>query len=173
MDNSGAESIEVGQSVEQADMADETKNEICVYNSRYRHGVDEKRRVQIPSKWRPSKPGTEFTLIVWPKHKAGVCLRVLPPQEMAKLMAELDAMPADKRGSLKRQIGSQSTQVTLDSAGRITIPQDLADSANIKAEDEVVMVGLLDKFEIWNPKTHEAVKAADEVLSAQAFELME
>lgn len=92
---------------------------------------------------------------------------------MAKLMAELDAMPADKRGSLKRQIGSQSAQVTLDSAGRITIPQDLAESAKIDAEDEVVLVGLLDKFEIWNPKTHEAVKAADEVLSAQAFELME
>lgn len=156
-----------------ANMADEPKNEICVYNSRYHHGVDDKRRVQIPSKWRPSKPGTEFTLIVWPKHKAGVCLRVLPPQEMAKLMAELDAMPADKRGSLKRQIGSQSAQVTLDSAGRITIPQDLAESAKIDAEDEVVLVGLLDKFEIWNPKTHEAVKAADEVLSAQAFELME
>jgi MraZ protein len=151
----------------------ENLNEICVYNSRYRHGVDEKRRVQIPSKWRPSKPGTEFTLIVWPKHKAGVCLRVLPPTEMSKLMLELDAMSADKRGSLKRQIGSQSTQVTLDSAGRITIPQDLADAASIKAEDEVVMVGLLDKFEIWNPKTHEAVKVADEVLSAQAFELME
>ncbi len=154
-------------------MPDEKKNEICVYNSRFRHGVDEKRRVQIPSKWRPSQPGVEFTLIVWPRHKAGVCLRVLPPQEMTKLMAELDAMSADKRGSLKRQIGSQSAQVALDSAGRITIPQELADAADIKADEEVVMVGLLDKFEIWNPKTHEAVKAADEVLSAQAFELME
>ena len=142
MDNGGAESGEVGQSVE-CQYGQRTKNEICVYNSRYRHGVDEKRRVQIPSKWRPSKPGTEFTLIVWPKHKAGVCLRVLPPQEMAKLMAELDAMPADKRGSLKRQIGSQSTQVTLDSAGRITIPQELAERPDIKAEDEVVMVGCL------------------------------
>ena len=50
------------------------------YNSLYRHGVDEKRRVQIPAKWRPAKPGTELTLVLWPKAKEGPCLRVLPPQ---------------------------------------------------------------------------------------------
>jgi MraZ protein len=151
----------------------EEKNEISIYNARFEHRVDDKRRVQVPSKWRPSKAGMEFTVIVWPRHKAGVCLRVLPPQEMAKLMADLDAMPVEKRGPLKRQIGSESVQVTLDSAGRITIPQELADAADIKPEQQVMMVGLLDKFEIWNLKTHAAVKAADEVMSAQAFELME
>ena len=57
------------------------------YNSCYRHGVDEKRRVQIPAKWRPETDGTELTVILWPKHQAGACLRVLPPEEMAKLMA--------------------------------------------------------------------------------------
>ena len=31
--------------------------ETTLYNSSYRHGVDEKRRVQIPAKWRPTKPG--------------------------------------------------------------------------------------------------------------------
>jgi DNA-binding transcriptional regulator/RsmH inhibitor MraZ len=36
------------------------------YNSCYRHGVDEKRRVQIPAKWRPEEPGTELTVILWP-----------------------------------------------------------------------------------------------------------
>src|SRR6476660_1389851 len=63
------------------------------YNSLYRHGVDEKRRVQIPAMWRPSEPGIEFTLILWPKAKEGPCLRVLPPQEMAELMRDIDAMP--------------------------------------------------------------------------------
>ena len=64
------------------------------YNSCYRHGVDEKRRVQIPAKWRPEDDGTELTLILWPKHHAGNCLRVLPPVEMARLMADIAAMPA-------------------------------------------------------------------------------
>src|SRR5436853_7422644 len=85
------------------------------YNSLYRHGVEEKLRVQVPAKWRPSKPETEFTLILWPKAQEGPCLRVLPPKEMAELMADIDAMPSGDPNKvvLKRIIGSASVQVTV------------------------------------------------------------
>ena len=121
------------------------------YNSLYRHGVDEKRRVQIPAKWRPAGPGTELTLVLWPKAKEGPCVRVLPPQQMAKLMREVDAMPNRdaNKGVLKRFIGSESIQVTLDKAGRICLPEKMARDAEIG--EEAVLVGLLDKFEIWSP----------------------
>lgn len=143
------------------------------YNSCYRHGVDEKRRVQIPSKWRPEEEGTELTLVLWPKHQAGACLRVLPPAEMAKMKADIDAMPNSDPNKvvLKRFIGSESVQVTLDKAGRICLPEEMARSAGIK--DDVVLVGLLDRFEIWNPVRYENVKAADAVLASEAFKLME
>ena len=74
-------------------MSDAQNKEPTYYNSCYQHGVDEKRRVQIPAKWRPDKPGTELTVMLWPKHQAGTCLRVLPPAEMAKMVADIDAMP--------------------------------------------------------------------------------
>ncbi len=143
------------------------------YNSCYQHGIDEKRRVQIPAKWRPEESGTELTVVLWPKHPIGTCLRVLPPKKMEKLMADIDAMPNSDPSKvvLKRRIGSGSTQVTLDKSGRICIPDDMARQADIK--DEVLLVGLLDRFEIWNPDLYEKVKAADEVLAAKAFELME
>jgi MraZ protein len=154
-------------------MSDAVSVPKTVYNSCYRHGVDEKRRVQIPSKWRPEDAGVELTLIFWPKHTAGACLRVLPPAEMAQLMAEIDAMPAgdDKKVFLKRFIGSESVQVALDKAGRICLPDELARKAEIK--DEAVLVGLLDRFEIWNPARYEKAKAADAVLAHEAFKLME
>ena len=143
------------------------------YNSLYRHGVDEKRRVQIPAKWRPEKVGTELTLMLWPQHQAGTCLRVLPPAQMAKMKADIDAMPNGNPNKtvLKRFIGSESVQVTLDKAGRICLPDEMARAAGIK--DEAVFVGLLDRFEIWNPSRHENVKAADAVLASEAFKLME
>ena len=143
------------------------------YNSCYRHGVDEKRRVQIPAKWRPEEAGVELTMILWPKHQAGNCLRVLPPLEMAQLMADIDAMPNGDPNKvvLKRFIGSESVQVSLDKAGRICLPDEMARAAGIK--DEVVLVGLLDRFEIWNPDRYETVKAADAVLASEAFKLME
>src|SRR5476649_2191464 len=143
------------------------------YNSCYRHGVDEKRRVQIPAKWRPENEGTELTVMLWPKHQAGNCLRVLPPLEMAQLMADIDAMPNGDLNKvvLKRFIGSESVQVSLDKSGRICVPEELARAAGIK--DEAVLVGLLDRFEIWSPSRHENVKAADAVLASEAFKLME
>ena len=143
------------------------------YNSSYLHGVDEKRRLQIPAKWRPSKPGIEFTLILWPKSKEGPCVRALPPQQMAALMKDIDAMPNSdpNKGVLKRFIGSESVQAPLDKTGRICLPEAMAKGAGIGGE--AVLVGLLDRFEIWSPERYERVKAADAVMAQEAFKLME
>jgi MraZ protein len=143
------------------------------YNSCYEHGVDEKRRVQVPAKWRPARPGTQLTLILWPKSQEGPCLRVLPPEEMAELMASIDGMPNDdpNKTVLKRFIGSESVQVTLDKAGRICLPEAMVQKAGV--ESEAVLVGLLDRFEIWNPDRYAKVKASDAVMATEAFKLME
>ena len=111
--------------------------------------------------------------MLWPQHQAGTCLRVLPPSQMAKMKADIDAMPNGNPNKtvLKRFIGSESVQVTLDKAGRICLPDEMARAAGIK--DEAVFVGLLDRFEIWNPSRYENVKAADAVLASEAFKLME
>ncbi len=142
------------------------------YNSRFRHGVDEKRRVQIPAKWRPQK-AAELTLILWPREGVGECVRVLPPSQMAKLMQSIDVMPNNdpKKVVLKRIIGSDSAQASVDKAGRICLPDEMARGAGIK--NDAVLVGLLDRFEIWNPERYEKVQAADAALAPDAFKLME
>ena len=148
---------------------------VQVFNSIYRHGVDQKRRIQIPAMWRPTEANIQFTLIVWPQRQEGACLRGLPPKEMAELMASLDAMPNGDRNKtiLKRIIGSESAQVELDKAGRICVPEEMARAAGIEIEQVVTLVGLLDRFEIWESKRYERVKAADAIMAQEAFKLME
>ncbi len=148
-------------------------NVTTYYNSLYRHGVHEKRRVQVPAKWRPAESGVEFTLVLWPKSKEGPCLRVLPPREMAELMRDIDAMPNSDPNKvvLKRFIGSESVQVSVDKGGRICLPEEMANAAEIK--DQAVLVGLLDRFEIWNPERYQKVKASDAIMAQEAFKLME
>ncbi len=143
------------------------------YNSRFRHGVDEKRRVQIPAKWLPEKGGMELTLVLWPTPSAGACVRVLPPAQMARLMQSIDEMPNSdpRKVVLKRIIGSGSAQAGVDKAGRICLPDDMAREAGLK--DEAMLVGLLDRFEIWNPQRYEKVQVADAALASEAFKLME
>jgi MraZ protein len=142
------------------------------YNSTHQHGVDEKRRVQIPAKWRPAQAGTELTLVLWPQAKEGPCLRVLTPPQRAKLMRDLDAIPNTDPGKvpLKRYIGGRSVQATLDKAGRICLPEEMAKSAGIR--DSAVFVGLMDQIEIWSPERYEKVQASDAVMAQEAFKMM-
>jgi MraZ protein len=77
----------------------------------------------------------------------------------------------DNKGILKRLIGSKSVQVTLDSAGRICIPEEMVKAAGLPKD--VMLVGVLDAFEIWDPAKYEQVSKADEVMAAQAFRFME
>ena len=145
------------------------------YNGCYRHKVDDKRRVPVPFRWRPdeSEGSVEFTLIIWPKHQAGICLRVLPPDQWAKLRAEINAMPNidPNKSVLKRRIGTSSTQAKLDSSGRITILDEMAEAADIT--NEAVLAGMMDRFEIWNPKRYAQVKVLDNAIEAKAFDMME
>ena len=147
-------------------------NRKIFFNSKYLHGIDEKRRLQIPAKWRPEGDGVEFTVILWPKHQAGACLRVLPPDKLDKLVAEIEAMPNSdpRKDVLRRVVGGNSEQVALDKAGRICLPEDMARAAGIK--NEARLVGMFEQFEIWEPARYKHVEAADEVHQAKAFEMM-
>ena len=143
-----------------------------LYNGVYRHGVDDKRRVQVPARWRPSEPGCELTVILWPSPQ-GPCLRVLLPSKLDDLMRDLNNLPGEeqKKGTLKRYIGSKSAQVTLDKVGRICLPDEMSKAAGIT--DEAVLVGVLDKYEIWSPERHDQVQVSDEVLAQEAMKLLE
>src|ERR1041384_7478277 len=146
-------------------------SEVIYYNSLYRHGVDDKRRLQIPAKWRPSDANVAFTLILWPKATMqDACLLVLPPDEWLALVQKLKALPfADPKAEvLRRIIGRKSDRVALDKAGRICVPEAMAKVAKI--DKEAILLGLVDRFEIWNPERFEAISAVDEHLSPEVFQ---
>ena len=153
-------------------MPSKQSSEPIYYNSLYRHGVDEKRRVQIPAKWRT--PETEvLTLVLWPKGvMPEACLLVLPPKEWEALVQKLKAMPfADpKAETLRRLLGKKSDRVTLDKGGRICLPDAMAKAAAIGKE--AMLVGLLDRFEIWDPERYQSASAVDDELLPEAFKLI-
>jgi|SRR6266480_229574 len=153
-------------------MPSKPSSEPVYYNSLYRHGVDEKRRVQIPAKWRT--PETEvLTLVLWPKGvMPEACLLVLPPKEWEALVQKLKVMPfADpKAETLRRLLGKKSDRVTLDKGGRICLPEAMAKAAAIG--EEAMLVGLLDRFEIWDPERYQSASAVDDELLPEAFKLI-
>jgi MraZ protein len=154
-------------------MSSAAVNQPVFYSSLYRHGVDEKRRLQIPAKWRPTSEDFQYTLILWPNGEAvGPCLLVLPPEQLLELVTKLKALPfADPQAqTLRRLLGTDSDQVTMDKAGRICLPELMADAAGIK--NEAVLTGLVDRFQIWSPERYAQINAQDKAFKSQAFKLI-
>lgn len=144
-----------------------------VYQSLYRHGVDEKRRVQIPSKWRPEQEGTEFALILWPHNgQPDACVLVLPPAAFSELKQKIRAMPfADRKAeALRRILGEKSDSVQLDKAGRMCLPDWMAAAAGI--QEKAALIGMFDRFQIWNPERYEGSRSAVDAQAPDAFSLI-
>ena len=148
--------------------------EMILYQGEFQHGIDDKRRVQVPSKWRPTNTeNVELTLILWPQGtQPDACLLVLPPKETKTLVDNIRTTPFAnmKAEVLRRLIGSKSENVKFDRAGRICIPERMAKAAGV--EKEAMLVGMMDRFQIWNVERYRTVKSADEVMLQQAFEVI-
>ncbi len=130
-----------------------------LYSGRFSFAIDEKRRTQIPSKWRPEAAEAEYVVVLW-RHKAGNCLRVLDKNGLDRLEKRLEALPPDseQRDAFRRLYGGDSEVVKLH-GGRITLPGWLAEEASLR--DQAVLVGVFNCFEIWNPELFAESRKAD------------
>jgi MraZ protein len=130
-----------------------------IFNSTFPMKVDEKRRVQIPAKWRPDEPGAELTLVPW-ETAHGMSLRVFPQGQFLKMIEKIESMAEGsvERDELLRKVGRNSEQVTIDSAGRITLPDGMLKAAGLSTQ--AVLVGVVRVFEIWSPERFAASEAS-------------
>ena len=139
-----------------------------VYSGRFRHGIDGSRRVMVPSKWRPKSGKTELAILPWPLGEQQFLL-VLPPTRWDMLLERLNEMSLsdDQAAVVERVIGGSSAHLTLDKAGRLCLPEELAAVAGLRKE--ALLVGRLNKFEIWEPDRFAANSKGNEAVAAAAI----
>jgi MraZ protein len=139
----------------------------------YEFGVDDKRRVQVPAKWRPPEPeGSEYMLVEWQVAQQPVCLLALPPEACAAMDTRLLGLKFGdpEAEQLRRVLSGKSDMVTMDGAGRICLPQRLAEKAGIK--EKALLVGMWDRFQIWSPQRYASVKDADQANTSKLMGLI-
>lgn len=117
--------------------------------------LDAKSRLVLPSKFRKYiKTEANNKLIL--TRGMDECILVYPQDEWEKVEAVLsnyNVFNAEQRFFI-RQFIKFVNECELDSANRILLPSQLIDFAHIKKE--VVVLGMLDKIEIWDPDTMKA-----------------
>ena len=120
-----------------------------MFKGTYRHRIDPKGRLPVPAVFRRALAG-EGTVVATLLDQ---CLAVYPTAEWARLEEQLQALPAFSKQvkALTRLLVSRAADCEIDTQGRILLPSSLREGAGL-ARDAVV-VGVLNRFEIWSPDT--------------------
>jgi MraZ protein len=111
----------------------------------YRHNIDDKGRMIIPSKFR-YELGEKFVVT---KGLEG-CLFVYPSNEWNNIISKLKALPFTKKDArtFMRFFLSSATECEFDKQGRINITSPLAEYAGLTKD--CVVIGVNDRIEIWS-----------------------
>jgi MraZ protein len=120
-----------------------------VFRGRFEHSIDEKGRVSIPAKFRDvlkQKYGSDQLIITI----FDSCLVAYPLEEwkvFEEKMKNLSVLKKEVKFFL-RYFYSGALECAIDDHGRILIPSQLRDNAELRKE--CVFVGVMRGFEIWD-----------------------
>lgn len=134
----------------------------------YTHTIDEKRRLAIPSKFRRAL-GKKAVITRGLEN----CLVLYPLQEweaLAKKLASLPTSRGEARGFTRLMLAG-AMDVSLDSLGRILIPEYLTKYAVLKKN--VAVIGLGNRIEVWDEKKWQEYKAKTETKVEDIAERLE
>ena len=133
--------------------------------------VDDKGRIFVPAEIRRKMLPEDDDVFVIVRGLDG-CLNAHPQGAWGEIAEKLMRLPqSDQKVRLfYRGTLSQAAEVRLDKQGRASIPRKLLDRAGI--EDRMVVIGALNKLELWNPDSWAAyMEKAESVLEEVAQSL--
>lgn len=124
----------------------------------YNHTVDAKGRLIVPSKLR-EQLGISFVVTVGLDR----CLYAFPNDEWESFESKLRQIPMtnQKGRAFARITLSAAVDCEVDNQGRILLPSNLRDFANITKD--VVVAGVGDKAEIWDKAAWESASNYDNI----------
>jgi MraZ protein len=122
-------------------------SQLAVFKGTYRHRIDPKGRVPIPAAFRRGL-GEDRVVVT----QLDTCLAVYAPSEWARLEAQLAALPSFSKPvkALTRLLASRAADCEIDVQGRILLPPALR--AAVGLQRDAVVIGVLNRFEIWTPE---------------------
>jgi MraZ protein len=111
--------------------------------------LDAKGRMAMPARYRDLLDSSMVVTI----DTEETCLLLYPVMEWQRIEASLQKLPSFNAAArrIQRLLIGHATDVDLDSQGRILLPQELRNYAQL--QKQAVLIGQGNKFEIWNDET--------------------
>lgn len=139
-----------------------------MFMGEYRHSIDPKGRLIIPSKFR-EELGESFIVT----KGLDQCLFVYTEYEWNNFTRKLKTLPLAKKDARKftRFFLAGALEAQLDKQGRILIPANLREYANISKE--VITIGVSDRIEIWSKENWEQYYDEDDFDASELAESLQ
>ena len=127
-----------------------------MFMGEYSHSVDPKGRLIMPAKFREAL-GSEFVMT----KGLDECLFVYPKNEWESIEDKFREVPLTTKDARKfsRFFFAGAASCEIDKQGRVLLPSVLRDFAGI--DKDVVLVGVLNRIEIWDKAHWEASNSYD------------
>ncbi len=123
------------------------------------HTLDDKGRVSVPAQFRRMLTGEDLYL----NRELDDCLVLYQAEKWERIRSGFEEKLSRSNRQHRRflrWVGAKLRPVTVDSQGRIAIPQDMQEAAGITGE--VMFLGQFDRIELWDPKKYEAYMRTEE-----------
>ena len=120
------------------------------FTGEYYNTLDSKSRLSIPAKFRKAlNPINDRTFVL--TRGFDKCLLLYPVSEWSKVEEQLSFLSSMKgrHRNFIRSIVRHASYAQYDSQGRILIPENLSEFANI--DKDVTVIGVIKKIELWSP----------------------
>lgn len=141
-----------------------------MFKGTYRYRIDPKGRLPVPPPFRKSlqQEGSHHVVLT----VLDQCLAAYPPGEWARLERQLAQLPAFSKPvkALTRLLLSRALECSLDGQGRILLPPGHRATAGLARE--AVVVGVLNRFEVWSPEPWDAfLRESERVLDDASLDV--
>ena len=139
------------------------------FSGKYYYSVDSKGRVMIPAPFRAILQSNYGNKLYITNAMFDKCLLLYPIDEWQRVEEKVRSLPQHNRSVrlYMRRVIASAQECELDKQGRLLIPSSLREDAKINGE--VVVVGQIDKIELWNKKEWDKAIDISEI-DREAFE---
>ncbi len=124
------------------------------FTSEYESKLDAKGRLVLPSRIKAQLPEDDgHELVV--RRGFEPCLIIYPMVEFKKVFSKISGLSEfnEEYRTLQRNFFSGTATVELDANGRFVVPKNMLAYAQL--EKDVILIGMGNKVEVWNPSLYE------------------